>query len=60
KTIVNDPALHKNLSRVYSEDESFLKPIFFSKYEQQDIEDLTAGDELFHIAGSTPGVNYQL
>jgi len=60
KTIVNDPALHKNLSRDYSEEENFLRPIFFSKYEQQDIEDLTAGDELFHIAGVKPGVNYQL
>ena len=60
KTIINDPALQQNLSRVYSEEENFLKPIFFSKYEQQDIEDLTAGDELFHIAGVKPGVNYQL
>jgi radical SAM superfamily enzyme YgiQ (UPF0313 family) len=60
KTIVNDLALQQNLSRVYSEEENFLKPIFFSKYEQQDIEDLTAGDELFHIAGVKPGVNYQL
>jgi radical SAM superfamily enzyme YgiQ (UPF0313 family) len=60
KTIINDPALQKNLSRVYSEEENFLKPIFFSKYEQHDIEDLTAGDDLFHIAGVKPGVNYQL
>jgi len=60
KLFTNDPALHKNLSRIYSEEENFLKPIFFSKYEQRDIEELTAGDELFHIAGTTPGVNYQL
>ncbi|MHA1526426.1 MAG: hypothetical protein ACTSQD_05290, partial [Promethearchaeota archaeon] len=60
KSIRNDPALQKNLSRVYSEEENFLKPIFFSKYEQHDIEDLTAGDDLFHIAGVKPGVNYQL
>jgi radical SAM superfamily enzyme YgiQ (UPF0313 family) len=60
RTIIKDPALKENLNRAFSKEENFLKPIFFSKYEQQDIEDLTAGDELFHIAGVKPGVNYQL
>ena len=60
KTVINNAALQQNLSRVYSEEDNFLKPIFFSQYEQKDIEDLIAGDELFHIAGTTPGVNYQL
>ena len=60
KTVINNAALQQNLSRVYSEEDNFLKPIFFSQYEQKDIEDLITGDELFHIAGTTPGVNYQL
>ena len=60
RTIINDPALQKNLSRVYSEEENFLQPIFFSQYKKEDIEDLISGDELFQIAGATPGVNYQL
>jgi len=60
KAIINDTALQKNISRRYSEKDTFLKPIFFSQYERKDIEDLIAGDELFHIAGVTPGVNYQL
>ena len=60
KLIINNPALQKNSSRGYSEEETFLKPIFFSQYEKKDIEDLIGGDELFHIAGTTPGVNYQL
>ena len=60
KSIRNDPALQQNLSRVYSEEENFLKPIFFNQLRQQDIEDLIGGDDLFHIAGVKPGVNYQL
>ena len=60
KTICNDTALQKSLSRVYSEEENFLEPIFFSQFQQKDIEDLIAGDELFRIAGIELGVNYQL
>jgi len=60
RTIINDPALKKNLNREILKEENFLSPIFFSMYQQNDIEALTAGDTLFRIAGIEPGVNYQL
>ena len=59
-SIRNDPALHKKLTRAYSEHENFLEPIFFSQYEQKYLEDIIAGDDLFRIAGVELGVNYQL
>ena len=59
KSIRNDPELQKKLTRMYSEKENFLKPIFFSQYKQIDLEELIAGDDLFCIAGLKPGVNYQ-
>lgn len=60
KTIRNDLALQKNLTRVQSVEEKFLKPIFFNRLEYKDLQELIAGDELFRIAGIEPGVNYQL
>lgn len=60
KTIRNDLALQKNLTRVQSVEENFLKPIFFNRLEYKDLQELIAGDELFRIAGIEPGVNYQL
>ncbi|TFG15639.1 MAG: radical SAM protein [Promethearchaeota archaeon] len=60
KSIRNDPELQKKLTRMCSEKENFLKPIFFSQYKQSDLEELIAGDDLFRIAGLVPGVNYQL
>ncbi|MFX1340130.1 MAG: B12-binding domain-containing radical SAM protein [Promethearchaeota archaeon] len=60
KSIRNDPTLQKNLTRRYSKKENYLQPIFFSQYEQKDLEELIAGDDLFRIAGIKPGVNYQL
>jgi radical SAM superfamily enzyme YgiQ (UPF0313 family) len=60
KSVRNDPVLQKKLTRRYSEKENFLEPIFFSQYKQSDLEELIARDDLFRIAGLTPGVNYQL
>lgn len=60
KSIRNDPTLQKKLTRTYSNKENFLEPVFFSQYEQKDLEELIIGDELFRIAGIEPGVNYQL
>ncbi len=60
KSIRNDPTLQRKLTRAYSEKENFLEPIFFSQYEQKDLEEIIAGDDLFRIAGIEPGVNYQL
>ena len=60
KLIRKEPTLQKYLTRTYSLDENFLKPIFFSQYNQKDIEELIADDELFRIAGIESGVNYQL
>jgi len=59
-SIRNDLALQKKLTRAYLENEKFLEPIFFSQYEQKDIEEIIAGDDLFRIAGIESGVNYQL
>jgi radical SAM superfamily enzyme len=59
-SIRNDTILQKKLTKEYLEQENFLMPIFFSQYEQQDIEKLIAGDDLFRIAGIELGVNYQL
>ena len=59
-SIRNDPALQKKLTRAYLETENFLEPIFFSQYEQNDLEEIIAGDDLFRIAGVEAGVNYQL
>ena len=60
KTIRNDLALQKNLTRVQSVEENFLKPIFYSQYDLEDLQKLIGGDDLFRIAGIELGVNYQL
>ena len=55
-----DKELQKKLTRSYSENEDYLNPIFYSQYNKEDIEELIGEDDLFKIAGITPGVNYQL
>ena len=60
KLIRNDPELQKLLTRVYSEEDNYLEPVFFSQYIQEDLEELINDDELFRIAGIIPGVNYQI
>ena len=60
KLIRKEPGLQKYLTITYLPNENFLKPIFFSQYNQKDIEKLIADDALFRIAGIEPGVNYQL
>jgi radical SAM superfamily enzyme YgiQ (UPF0313 family) len=57
--IRNNPSLQEKLSRPYSENEDFLQPIFYSHLDQSTIEELIDNDDLFQIAGFTPGVNYQ-
>jgi coproporphyrinogen III oxidase-like Fe-S oxidoreductase len=58
--IEKDPVLQQKLTKKYSTDENFLEPIFFSQYNQNDLEDFIDDDDLFRIAGIEPGVNYQL
>ena len=57
---MEDKELHKKLTRSYLENEDYLNPIFYSQYKIEDIEEPIGGDDLFKIAGITPGVNYQL
>ncbi|MHA1436980.1 MAG: B12-binding domain-containing radical SAM protein [Promethearchaeota archaeon] len=58
--IKKDTSLQKKLNNSYSENENFLKPIFFNQISLKTIEELILGDEdLFKISGITPGVNYQ-
>ncbi|MFX1274119.1 MAG: B12-binding domain-containing radical SAM protein [Promethearchaeota archaeon] len=59
KLITKEVAFHNKLTRPISNNENFLNPIFFSQYSQKRIEELIADDEIFSIAGLTPGVNYQ-
>ncbi len=59
KLIEKDTSLQQNLSRPYSEDENFVQPIFYNHLDQSIIEKLIDNDDLFQIAGVTPGVNYQ-
>ncbi|MFX0070186.1 MAG: B12-binding domain-containing radical SAM protein [Candidatus Hermodarchaeota archaeon] len=58
--IRNNSDLQMKLSRPYSKDENFLDPVFYNHLTQELIEDIIDNDELFRIAGVTPGVNYQL
>jgi radical SAM superfamily enzyme YgiQ (UPF0313 family) len=57
--IKNDSSLQKNLNKLYTPDENFVKPIFFSQISQNVIKEFIENDKLFKIAGVTPGVNYQ-
>jgi radical SAM superfamily enzyme YgiQ (UPF0313 family) len=58
--IKNNPELQKNLNPPYSDMENFLEPIFYHQLDQNVLERLIADNDLFRIAGVTPGVNYQL
>ena len=57
--IEENPAMQKQLTRPYKENENYLTPIFYSQYKKEDIEKLISGDSLFKIPGIAPGVNYQ-
>jgi biotin synthase-like enzyme len=57
--IEKNPAMQKQLTRQYEENENYLTPIFYSQYKKEDIEKLISDDSLFKIPGITPGVNYQ-
>jgi len=57
--IKKNPDMQKRLTRPYEKKENYLKPIFYSQYEKEDIEKLISGDNLFKIPGIVPGVNYQ-
>ena len=58
--IKNNPELQKNSNPPYSDQENFLEPIFYNQLDQSVLERLIADNDLFRIAGVTPGVNYQL
>jgi radical SAM superfamily enzyme YgiQ (UPF0313 family) len=57
--IKTNPSLQMKLNKPYSLAENFLEPIFYSQLSQKTIEDLIDQDDLFKVAGITPGVNYQ-
>jgi len=52
--------LHDGLIMPDSGDEGFIKPSFCNQSSKSTIEKLIEDDDLFKIAGITPGVNYQL
>ncbi|MFX1377147.1 MAG: B12-binding domain-containing radical SAM protein [Promethearchaeota archaeon] len=57
--IMGSPSLQKNLIKPYSNGENFLEPNFYNQLAQDTLEEIIADDDLFKIAGITPGVNYQ-
>ena len=57
--IREDTSLQKKLNKPYTDNENFLKPIFYNHLSQETLEELIDNDDLFRIAGITPGVNYQ-
>ena len=57
--IKEDLSLQKKLNKPYTDCESFLEPIFYNHLSQEMIEVLIDQDDLFKIAGISPGVNYQ-
>jgi radical SAM superfamily enzyme YgiQ (UPF0313 family) len=57
--IKEDPSLQKKLNKPYTDCENFLEPIFYNQLSQEMIEELIDQEDLFKIAGITPGVNYQ-
>ena len=57
--IKEDPSLQEKLNNPYTKSENFLKPIFYNQFSLETIEELIDQDDLFKIAGITPGVNYQ-
>ena len=57
--IKKDPSLQRQLNKQYTDAETFLEPIFYNQLPQEILEELIGYDDLFRIAGTTPGVNYQ-
>ncbi len=57
--IKENPSLTKNLNKPYTNNENFLEPIFYRQLTLETIEELIGDDDLFKIAGVSPGVNYQ-
>jgi radical SAM superfamily enzyme YgiQ (UPF0313 family) len=57
--IKKDSKSQIKLTRPFSKNETFLEPIFYHQYTQEHLEKLIGEDEVFTIAGITPGVNYQ-
>ncbi len=57
--IRKDNHLQKKLTMPYEKEDDFLKPNFYSQYTQEKIVELIGDDDLFSIAGITPGVNYE-
>ena len=57
--IKEDPSFQKKLNKPYTANENFLAPIFYRQLSQEAIKELFEDDDLFKIAGITPGVNYQ-
>ncbi|MFX1256804.1 MAG: B12-binding domain-containing radical SAM protein [Promethearchaeota archaeon] len=58
--IKKDIKLQNKLTKHYYQKENFLEPIFFNQLKREIIEEIIADNDLFHIAGIIPGVNYQL
>ena len=59
RLILKEQPLQEELTRKITENEDFLKPVFYSHYSQEIIENLIEDDDLFSIAGISSGVNYQ-
>lgn len=57
--IKHDASLKKNLIKPYSDDLSFLEPVFYHQINQNELEELISDDDLFKIAWVTPEVNHQ-
>ena len=57
--IKKDASLQKNLIKPFSEELSFLEPVFYNGFSQNVIEELISKDDLFRIAWLTPEENYQ-
>ncbi|MFX1408257.1 MAG: radical SAM protein, partial [Promethearchaeota archaeon] len=58
--IQKDPNLQTDLITSYTNNKNYLFPIFYNNLNQQTLEELISDNDLFRIAGLTPGVNYQL
>jgi radical SAM superfamily enzyme YgiQ (UPF0313 family) len=57
--IKENTTLQKELNKPFHINETFIEPIFYRHLSKETIEDLIGEDDLFKIAGITPGVNYQ-
>lgn len=57
RIIMNDPALRKYLVG-HVEDNTLVKPVFYTHIDRERLEELIAGDSLFRREGSDQEVNY--